>query len=160
MARGSRGFRWFLPAGESDGAGYVAYRVISTDYSIKVAANIQMAEVQAKWSENLKKFVDTFNAKYKRNPEWYQAMAYESARSLFLAIEKAGTLDRDKVRDALAALDVESIVPGGKLQFKQENGQQAMFPFVVQQNQPDGSAPIVWPKEAAKIPGAPNPGCK
>jgi len=87
-------------------------------------------------------------------------MGYESARALFLGIEKAGTLDRDKVRDALAALDVESIVPGGKLQFKQENGQQAMFPFVVQQNQPDGTAPIVWPKEAAKTPGTPNPSCK
>ena len=107
-----------------------------------------------------KKFVDAFKAKHKRDPEWYQAMGYESARALFLGIEKAGTLDRDKVRDALAALDVESIVPGGKLQFKQENGQQAMFPFVVQQNQPDGTAPIVWPKEAAKTPGTPNPSCK
>ena len=106
-----------------------------------------------------KKFVDSFEAKYKRKPEWYQAMGYETARALFLAIEKAGTLDRDKVRDALAALDVESIVPGGKLQFKQENGQQAIYPFVVQQNQPDGSSPIVWPKESAKIPGAPN-SCK
>jgi branched-chain amino acid transport system substrate-binding protein len=107
-----------------------------------------------------KKFVDAFKAKYKRDPEWYQAMAYETARSLFLALEKAATLDRDKVRDALAALDVESIVPGGKLQFKQENGQQANYPFVVQQNQPDGTAPIVWPKESAKTPGTANPSCK
>jgi branched-chain amino acid transport system substrate-binding protein len=107
-----------------------------------------------------KKFVDAFKAKYKRDPEWYQAMAYETARALFLALEKAATLDRDKVRDALAAMDVESIVPGGKLQFKQENGQQATYPFVVQQNQPDGTAPIVWPKESAKTPGTPNPSCK
>src|SRR5438067_7841414 len=96
-----------------------------------------------------KKFVDAFKAKQKRDPEWYQAVAYETARALFLGIEKAATLDRDKVRDALAALDVESILPGGKLQFKQENGQQAIYPFVVQQNQPDGSSPIVGPKESA-----------
>ena len=107
-----------------------------------------------------KKFVDAFKAKQKRDPEWYQAVAYETARALFLGIEKAATLDRDKVRDALAALDVESILPGGKLQFKQENGQQAIYPFVVQQNQPDGSSPIVWPKESAKSSGSPNPGCK
>src|SRR6266446_3986052 len=102
-----------------------------------------------------KKFVDTFKTKHKKDPEWYQAMGYETARALFLALEKAGTLDRDNVRDALAALDVESIVPGGKLQFKQENGQQAIYPFVVQQNQPDGSSPIVWPKESAKNSGSP-----
>ena len=107
-----------------------------------------------------KKFVDAFKAKQKRDPEWYQAVAYETARALFLGIEKAATLDRDKVRDALAALDVESILPGGKLQFKQEDGQQAIYPFVVQQNQPDGSSPIVWPKESAKSSGSPNPGCK
>src|SRR6266478_886081 len=107
-----------------------------------------------------KKFVDTFKTKHKKDPEWYQAMGYETARALFLALEKAGTLDRDNVRDALAALDVESIVPGGKLQFKQENGQQAIYPFVVQQNQPDGSSPIVWPKESAKNSGSPNSGCK
>jgi branched-chain amino acid transport system substrate-binding protein len=108
-----------------------------------------------------KEFVDKFKAKYAgRNPEWYQALGYETARALFLAIEKAGTLDRDKVREALASLDVESILPGGRLSFPAASGQQAIYPFVVQQNQPDGSSPIVWPKESAKSPGAPNPDCK
>src|SRR5438045_9786138 len=86
-----------------------------------------------------KKFVDAFKAKHKRDPEWYQAMGYESARALFLGIEKAGTLDLDKVRDALAARDVESIVPGGEVQFQHENGEQALFPVVVPQNQPEGT---------------------
>lgn len=109
-----------------------------------------------------KDFVDKFKAKYNgKSPEWYQALGYETARALFLAIEKAGTLDREKVRDALASLDVESILPGGRLSFPSASGQQAIYPFVVQQNQPDGSSPIVWPKESAKSPGvAPNPDCK
>src|SRR5205823_12774035 len=97
---------------------------------------------------------------HRPDAEWYQEMGYESSCAQCLGVGKTWTLDRDKLRGALAALDVESIVPGGKLQFKQENGQQAMFPFVVQQNQPDGTAPIVWPKEAAKTPGTPNPSCK
>src|SRR3954468_12501086 len=109
-----------------------------------------------------KKFVDLFKAKYGgRSPEWYQALGYETARALFTAIEKAGSTDREAVRGALASLDVESILPGGKLSFPGASGQQATYPFVVQQNQPDGTSPIVWPKESATIPGvAPNPDCK
>ena len=109
-----------------------------------------------------KHFVDIFKAKYKdRTPEWYQAVGYETARALFLAIEKANSLDREKVRAALASLDVESILPGGKLSFPASSGQQAIYPFVVQQNQPDGTSPIVWPKDSAGTPGvASNPDCK
>jgi branched-chain amino acid transport system substrate-binding protein len=108
-----------------------------------------------------KHFVDLFKEKYKRNPEWYQALGYETARALFLGIEKAGSTDREKVRQALASLEVESILPAGKLSFPASTGQQAIYPFVVQQNQPDGSSPVVWPKESARSPGvAPNPECK
>jgi branched-chain amino acid transport system substrate-binding protein len=109
-----------------------------------------------------KHFVDLFKQKYGgRVPEWYQAVGYETARALFQGIEKAGSTDREAVRNALAALDVESILPGGKLSFPGSSGQQAIYPFVVQQNQPDGTSPIVWPKESASSPGvAPNPGCK
>ena len=108
-----------------------------------------------------KNFVDKFRAKYGgRQPEWYQALGYETARALFLGIEKAGSVDRDKVREALASLNVESILPGGRLTFPAETGQQATYPFVVQQNQPDGSSPIVWPRQAARAEGSPNPACK
>jgi branched-chain amino acid transport system substrate-binding protein len=120
------------------------------------------------WSNQLastqpavKRFNELFKAKYNRLPEWYQALGYETARALFVAIEQAGTLDRAKVREKLAALNVESILPGGKLTFPKEKGQQAQNPFVVQQNQPDGTSPIVWPKDVASAAGvAPNPNCK
>jgi branched-chain amino acid transport system substrate-binding protein len=118
------------------------------------------------WSPQLaskpqaKKFVDLFKARFNRTPEWYQALGYETARALFLGIEQAGTLDREAVRAKLAALDTESLLPGGRLSFPATAGQQAQYPFVVQQNQADGSSPIVWPKDAASSPGvAPNPAC-
>jgi branched-chain amino acid transport system substrate-binding protein len=108
-----------------------------------------------------KKFVDAFQAKYHRMPEWYQALGYETARTLFTAIEQAGSVDREAVRTKLAALNIESILPGGKLSFPADKGQQAHYPFVVQQNMPDGKAPIVYPNEVANAPGvAPNPNCK
>ena len=51
-------------------------------------------------------FVRLFKAKYNSEPDYGQASAAVSGALFQLAIEKAGTLDRDKVRDALASLDV------------------------------------------------------
>ncbi len=106
-------------------------------------------------------FVEAFQARYGgRTPEWFQALAYESARALFTAVEQAGKVDREAVRQKLAELKMPSLLPGGKLEFPAASGQQAQNPFVVQQNQPDGSAPIVYPPELATASGvAANPRC-
>jgi branched-chain amino acid transport system substrate-binding protein len=107
-----------------------------------------------------KEFVEGFKKQYNHTPEWYQAMGYETARTLFVAIEKAGTVDRDKLRQTLAELKIPSILPGGELDFPAKFGQQTHAPFVVQQNHPDGTSPIVFPESAATGKGvAPNPNC-
>jgi branched-chain amino acid transport system substrate-binding protein len=108
-------------------------------------------------------FVKAFKAKYgeKREPEWFQALGYDTARVLFAAIEKAGKVDREAVRKALQETKFPSLLPGGTVEFKQEVGNQVQNPFVVQQNQPDGKAPIIYPKDVATGKGtAPNPSCK
>ncbi|HZD71835.1 MAG TPA: amino acid ABC transporter substrate-binding protein [Actinomycetes bacterium] len=108
-----------------------------------------------------KTFVDEFKAKYGSEPEWYQAVSYEAARALFAAISQAGSVDKQKVRDALSNLRMESILPGGTLSFPADKGGQANYPFVVQQNMPDGSSPIIFPEDVKKADGvAPNPTCK
>ncbi|WP_242345056.1 amino acid ABC transporter substrate-binding protein [Anaeromyxobacter terrae] len=106
-------------------------------------------------------FVKAFKAKYGgREPEWFQALAYESARVLFTAIQQAGKVDREAVRAKLAAMKVPSLLPGGTVEFKAEFGQQAQNSFVLQQNQPDGASPIIFPKDVASAAGvAPNPRC-
>jgi len=108
-----------------------------------------------------KEFVSGFKAKHGgREPEWYQALGYETARALFTAIEQAGTLDKGKVREKLVAMKIPSLLPGGELNFPAEFGQQSHAPFVVQQNQPDGTAPIIAPADSATGKGtAPNPNC-
>ncbi len=98
-----------------------------------------------------KEFVEAFKAKYSREPEWYHAVSYSAARALFTAMENAGSVDKTAVRDALDELSTESILPGGKLEF-QDNGQ-AQYPFVVQQNMPDGTAPIIYPADVKKADG-------
>jgi branched-chain amino acid transport system substrate-binding protein len=108
-----------------------------------------------------KTFVDSFTKKYGAAPEWYQAVSYEAARSLFTAIASAKSVDKTKVRDALSSLEMASILPGGKVSFPADKGGQATYPFVVQQNLPDGSSPIIYPADVANGTGtAPNPMCQ
>jgi branched-chain amino acid transport system substrate-binding protein len=109
-----------------------------------------------------KAFVDAFKAKYGgRTPEWFQALAYETARALFTAIEQAGSTDREAVRQKLAAMKMPSLLPGGTLDFPAATGQQIQTPFIVQQNTPEGKAPIIYPPDVASAAGvAPNPRCK
>ena len=106
-------------------------------------------------------FAEAFKARYGgRAPEWFQALAYESARVLFTAIRQAGAVDREAVRQKLAGMKIDSLLPGGTLEFPAALGQQAQNAFVVQQNQPDGSAPIIFPPDVASGPGvAANPRC-
>lgn len=108
-----------------------------------------------------KDFVTKFKAKYHSDPQWYEAVGYEAARALLVAIAKAGSANRKKVRDTLATMTMDSLVPGGKLSFPPENGNQADYPFVIQQNLPNGTSPIIYPADVATGNGiASNPTCK
>jgi branched-chain amino acid transport system substrate-binding protein len=109
-----------------------------------------------------KEFVEAFKAKYGgRSPEWFQALGYETARVLFLAIEQANSTDREAVRQKLAAMKTDSLLPGGTLEFPADKGQQTQTSYVLQQNTAEGAAPIIFPKDVATAAGvAPNPSCK
>ncbi len=104
------------------------------------------------WSELLPyPQVKAFNQRYKAatgtDPQWYHAMGYEATRALLTAISRAGSLQPEKIRVALASLKLEnSIVPGGTLVFTKTG--QADLPFVVTQNKPGGKVDLVWPKDA------------
>jgi branched-chain amino acid transport system substrate-binding protein len=118
------------------------------------------AQLGAQGGQN-EQFINAYKEKYNTDPEWYQALGYETVRALFTAIEEAGSVEPEPLREALANLEMESILPGGQLSFPEETGYQADYPFVVQQNLPDGSSPIVYPEELATGKAiAPNPNCK
>jgi branched-chain amino acid transport system substrate-binding protein len=95
--------------------------------------------------------VKAFNAKWEKAagsaPQWYHAAAYETARALFVAIQKAGSLNPEAIRASLARLELkDSILPGGVLKFSKTG--EATLPFVVTQNKPGGKLDLVWPKTA------------
>ncbi|HWX55013.1 MAG TPA: amino acid ABC transporter substrate-binding protein [Verrucomicrobiae bacterium] len=115
------------------------------------------------WSNKLpypqvKKFNTDYKAFTGHDPDsWYSAPAYDGMRILAAAITLAGSTDHTKVRDALRKVVLkDSLLPGGVLKFSP--GGQAIYPFVIVQNQPGGKVEIVYPKDGATgTPIAPAP---
>ncbi len=92
-----------------------------------------------------KNFYDQFKAKYNVEPAYQAASGAACGIAFQKAIEKAGSLDPKKVRDALASLD--SMAFYGQLKFD-ERGVNIFKPMVVEQWQ-DGKRVTVWPTEVA-----------
>ena len=65
------------------------------------------------------KFVADYKERYGVDPEKYAQAGYDCARMVAIAIEKANSLDTDKVREQLAAIRYEG--PQGKAHFDEKN---------------------------------------
>ena len=98
-----------------------------------------------------KAFGDAFRAKHPN----YKIVPYQVAESAVAviayqkAIEKAGTIEPTRVRDALAALDMMTFY--GKIKFD-ARGVNIYKPMAVEQYQPDGNKYTVWPQDVAEKP--------
>ncbi len=96
-----------------------------------------------------KAFGQAFRAKHPS----YKTVPYQVAESAVAviayqkAIERAGTIEPTKVRDALAALDIMTFY--GKVKFD-ARGVNIYKPMAVEQYQPDGNKYTVWPQEVAE----------
>ena len=96
-----------------------------------------------------KAFGDAFRAKHAD----YKSIPYQVAESAVAviayqkAIEKAGTIEPTKVRDALAAIDVMTFY--GKIKFD-ARGVNIYKPMAAEQYQPDGNKYTVWPQDVAE----------
>ena len=96
-----------------------------------------------------KAFGDAFRVKH---PD-YKSIPYQVAESAVAviayqkAIEKAGTIEPTKVRDALAAIDVMTFY--GKIKFD-ARGVNIYKPMAAEQYQPDGNKYTVWPQDVAE----------
>lgn len=83
---------------------------------------------------------------YGHDADYHDAEASAACLALVLAVEKAGSTDADKVRDALASLDTASFF--GQIKFD-STGQNVYKPMSVIQIQ-KGKAVTVWPRNAAE----------
>lgn len=90
------------------------------------------------------KFIKSFTAEYGEVPNQLNASASNAALLLFAAIEKAGSPDRDKIRDALTKVEVWT--PTGKISFDEKGQGQKDARIIQVQN---GEFFTVWPDALA-----------
>jgi branched-chain amino acid transport system substrate-binding protein len=101
------------------------------------------------WFGSASQYAATFAQQFNgRQPEYHGAEATAACLAMVLAVQKAGSTDPAKVRDALAALDEQTFF--GPIKFN-DVGQNATKPMSVIQIQ--GGKPVtVWPKDSAEAP--------
>ena len=90
-------------------------------------------------------YAKLFQIRYGFAPDYHNAQSTAGGFTLQLAIEKAGSLDWQKVREALASLDVETFY--GRIKFNAQ-GLNVYKPMVTVQIQ-HGQVVTVWPAEVA-----------
>ena len=138
------------------------------DYTPKLALFIRAPDAVV-WSKNLgkdgdymvlaagwhhamkgtgvKELNDAHEKKYGRPADPIAGPAYACVQILAAAVTRAGSLDRDKVRDAIAATNMATVI--GPVKFRPDGTgivQQALLQWV------NGKQELVWPKESATAP--------
>jgi branched-chain amino acid transport system substrate-binding protein len=134
--------------GFSDGPGTQRF---TTD--LRKAANFSVGTTQ--WAPAARNrtsyFLDsfhyalTFAAQFGHMPDQHSGAATAACLTLEVAIERAASTDPAKVREALAAMDLNTFF--GEIRFD-DRGANAVKPIYVQQVQ-SGRAVIVWPLDVA-----------
>lgn len=94
-------------------------------------------------------FAAEHEARYGEPPGLQSANAYACVQILATAIEEAGTLDTETVRDTIAGIDTMTVV--GQVQFRADGT--PIMPDIVVQWQ-EGKQEIVWPEEYRTAPFA------
>ncbi len=94
-------------------------------------------------------YADAYRAKFNADPAYQAADGTAAALALQNAIMTANSLDRTKVRDALAKLDIQTFY--GPIKFD-SRGANLSKPMVVEQIQ-NGKRSTVWPSEVANAKG-------
>jgi branched-chain amino acid transport system substrate-binding protein len=113
----------------------------------------------AQQDQQSRSFTEKWKGKFTATPDWFQALGYDTARVMYAGVTKAGTLDGDKIRDALAGLEFDgALVPGGKISFDQTGKPKTSF--LMTQNLPNNEVALVWPSsmEGSKPAQVPIPG--
>jgi branched-chain amino acid transport system substrate-binding protein len=100
--------------------------------------------VDDKASPESPKFIKSFKAEYGEVPNQMNSAASTAALLLFAAIEKAGSTDRNKIRDALTKVEVWT--PQGKISFDEKGQGQKDARIIQVQN---GEFVTVWPDALA-----------
>ena len=96
----------------------------------------------------VKELNDAHQAKFGRPADPITGPGYACVQILAAAIARAGTLDREKVRDAIAATDMTTVI--GPVKFRPDGTGIVQAAFAQWQN--GKQEELVWPREFATVP--------
>ena len=113
--------------------------------------NVNLVTGEAYWMPGVKagnakpfeELLQKLNVKVEDYP--WSSIHYFGFEALVAGLEKAGTLDHDKLMAAIKSLDIETI--SGRLKFDPRTGQGTLNPFPTQIQ--DGKYVTIWPAEIA-----------
>jgi branched-chain amino acid transport system substrate-binding protein len=94
--------------------------------------------------EGVEELNAAYQAKLGRPADLLTGPAYACVQIIAAGIEKAGTLDREAVRDAIAAIDTTTVI--GPVTFNADGTGNVLNPLIQWQN---GKMELVWPAEQA-----------
>lgn len=91
-------------------------------------------------------FVEAFQKRWGREPDFHAATGYAAAQILEAAVKQARTVDRDRLRDTLAALETATILPG---RYKVDESGLQIGGFTIVLQWQGGKKAIIWPESLA-----------
>ena len=123
------------------------------DYAFGMTAWLPEASLKDQWFGDAAKFAEEYKARYGYDPDYHAASGAADVEVFVKAIEKANSLDPQKVRDAIADIQFDSLY--GPIKFT-ENGQ-IDLPQIVIQVQKDKLAEVYNAKGFVNQPAYPMP---
>ena len=99
------------------------------DYAFGMTAWLPEASLKDRWFGDAEQFAKAYKAKYGYDPDYHAASGAADVEALVMAIEKANSLNPQKVRDALASSQFDSLY--GPIAFA-ANGQINLPQLVIQ----------------------------
>jgi len=108
------------------------------EYAFGMSSWLPNASLKDDWFGDAAQFAKLFKEKYGYEPDYHAASGVADVETFVKAIEKAGSLDPKRVRDAIAGIDFESLY--ARIRYG-ENGQ-IMLPQIVVQIQNGEVVPI------------------
>jgi branched-chain amino acid transport system substrate-binding protein len=98
------------------------------------------------YGPSVSEFINMYVKRFNETPTYHSAGGFAAALVLQAAIEKAQSLDSDKVREAFNSLDLKTFF--GAFKIDPTTGLQIAHQMVLIQWQ-DGKKYTIWPPEAA-----------
>jgi branched-chain amino acid transport system substrate-binding protein len=99
------------------------------EYAFGMSSWLPNPSLKDAWFGDAAQFAKLYKGKYGYDPDYHAASAVAGVETIVMGVEKAATLDRKKVRDAIAAIDFESLY--ARVRYG-ENGQIVLPQIVVQ----------------------------